>query len=351
MAAAPAHQAGLRAGGAGQRRHLLVPWRPGTVSHCQLGWPPTAGCRPPAGWLDGAEAAWILRGPCRQLLTQTTRRAGARRCRWAHCQLWRVAWTRSGCAHAPWRVLWLTSAAHHFRRRGVRFSAGRRGRGRASPSPCSCPCPSPSAPRAAGRAASAAWGRAAPRRCSWPEGWTSARASGWHPDEGWGSGRLWLRRGAPRSLSCGLRRLPAPTSPRPATGTDSESGSPASARLEAWAEPEGSLRAEAARSVPVERTRWRLLLGADARRLSPGCETGWRAGRRAGRGDGSSSGRPRLAGGVASGVAVAATTPGRTPSRGPCPCLHPCRGGAGRGARGTGARRGRRGWPESGPSG
>ena len=236
-----------------------------------------------------------------------------------------------------------------LRRRGFRFSAGRRGRGRASPSPCSCPCPSPSAPRAAGRAASAAWGRAASGRCSWPEGWTSARASGWHPGEGWGSGRLWLRRGAPRSPSCGLRRLPAPTSPRPATGTDSESGSPASARLEARAEPGG--RCGRRQRAPCR--------GADpeaaaaGRRRTPPLSwlrDGWESGARRPR-DGSSSGRPRLAGGVASGVAVAATTPGRTPSRGPCPCLHPCRGGAGRGARGTGARRGRRGWPGSGPSG
>ena len=347
MAAAPAHQAGLRAGGAGQRRHPLVPWRPGTVSHCQLGWPPTAGCRPPAGWLDGAEAAWILRGPCRQLLTQTTRRAGARRCRWAHCQLWQVAWTRSGCAHAPWRVLLLTSAAHHFRRRGVRFSAGRRGRGRASPSPCSCPCPSPSAPRAAGRAASAAWGRAAPGRRSWPEGWTSARASGWPPGEGSGSGRLWLRRGAPRSPSSGLRRLPVPTSPRPATGTDSESGSPASARLEARAEPGG-----AAGGGSALRAGERPGGGCCRAPTHAASLLAARPGRRPRRPRRRSSRpRPRLAGGVASGVAVAATTPGRTPSRGPCPCLHPCRGGAGRGARGTGARRARRGWPESGPSG
>ena len=238
------------------------------------------------------------------------------------------------------------------RRRGFRFSAGRRGRGRASPSPCSCPCPSPSAP-AVGRAADAAWGRAASGRRSWPEGWTSARASDWPPGEGWGSGRRWLRRGAPRSPSCGLRRLLVATSPRPATGTDSESGSPASARLELRAEHEGSLRAEAGRSVPVERARWRMLLqGADARRLSPGCETAdRRGGGVGGRVDTGSKHRPRLAGGVASGVTVAATTPGRTPSRGPCPCLHPCRGRAGRGARGTGARRGRRGWPGSGPSG
>ena len=227
-------------------------------------------------------------------------------------------------------------------RRGFWFSAGHRGRGRASPSPCSCPCPSPSAP-AVGRAASAAWGRAASGRRSWPEGWTSARASDWPPGEGWGSGRLWLRRGAPRSPSSGLLRLPVATALRPATGMDSESGSPAGARLALRAEPGGALLEEAARSASGKRTRRRLLQGADALRLLVA------AGGRVAAAD--SRPRPRRAGGVASGVAVAATTPGRPPSRAPCPCLLPCRGGAGRGARGTGTRRGRRGWPESGPSG
>ena len=243
-----------------------------------------------------------------------------------------------------------------LRRRGPGISAGRAragrpGRDRASPSACPCSCPSPSPSRGGETAPALGWAPASSSERPVLVGRTSARAVDCRRC---GGSRSAAGGAAPRTLrrSSGRRAREDSRSPRPDAATDSESGWRSSARREAWPEDEPPLVAEAGGSLPAG---GQPTPGVGVRRSSPGCQKDGRRGALAGACASAARGASSRLLGLASGAAVAAATPGRPPSAGGraarAPCRSPCRWEEGRGARGTSARRARRGWPASGPSG